>query len=91
MRHPDNQDPNYKAGRALAALAGYEKAEVVDEFIARVVFKIPNSPFLIHAAGGTPGMLSPTATRAQAIMLTVLAMNLPGDGLRDVLDPRLKV
>ena len=25
------------------------------------------------------------------IMLTVLAMNLLGDGLRDVLDPRLKV
>jgi peptide/nickel transport system permease protein len=26
-----------------------------------------------------------------AIMLTVLAMNLLGDGLRDALDPRLKV
>ncbi|MGH7341411.1 MAG: ABC transporter permease, partial [Candidatus Rokuibacteriota bacterium] len=25
------------------------------------------------------------------IMLTVLAMNLLGDGLRDVLDPRLKI
>jgi peptide/nickel transport system permease protein len=29
-------------------------------------------------------------TPGLAIMLTVLAMNLLGDGLRDVLDPRLK-
>ena len=58
-------DPNYKAGGALAALAGYERTEVVDEFTARVVFKTPNAPFLIYAAGGTLGMVSPTATKAQ--------------------------
>ena len=91
MRHPDNRDPNYSAGDALAALAGYEKTEVVDEFTARAVFKTPNSSFQVYAAGGTLGMLSPTATRARTIMLTMLAMNLPGDGLRDALDPRLKV
>lgn len=59
-------DPNYKAGGSLTALAGYEKTEVVDEFTARVTFKTPNAPFLIYAAGGTLGMLSPTATKGQS-------------------------
>ena len=51
-------------------------------------------PVLGYAAGGTLGVLSPTATRARAIVRTVrhgTAMNLPGDGLRDALDPQLKV
>lgn len=58
-------DPNYKAGGALSALAGYEKTEVVDEFTARVTFKSSNAPFLLYAAGGTLGMMSPTATKQQ--------------------------
>ncbi len=58
-------DPNFKAGGALAALAGYDKTEVVDEFTARVIFKTPNAPFLIYAAGGTLGMMSPAATKGQ--------------------------
>jgi peptide/nickel transport system substrate-binding protein len=58
-------DPNYKAGGALTALAGYDKTEVVDEFTARVAFKTPNAPFLVYSAGGTLGMVSPTATKAQ--------------------------
>ncbi len=59
-------DPSYKPGGSLAALAGYERTEVVDEFTARVSFKSPNAPFLIYAAGGTLGMMSPTATKAQS-------------------------
>lgn len=58
-------NPNFKAGGALSALAGYEKTEVVDEFTARVSFKAPNAPFLLYAAGGTLGMMSPTATKQQ--------------------------
>ena len=54
----------------LAALAGYDKTEVVDEFTARAVFKTPDSPLLVYAAGGTLGMLSPAATRARAIVRT---------------------
>src|SRR5882724_12333036 len=41
-----------------------------------------------------PNVVAPlivTATPGLGIMLTVLAMNLLGDGLRDVLDPRLQV
>lgn len=59
-------DPNYKAGGALSALAGYDKTEVVDEFTARVSFKTANAPFLLYAAGGTLGMMSPTATKKQS-------------------------
>lgn len=59
-------DPAYKPGGSLAALAGYDKTEVVDEFTARVSFKSPNAPFLIYSAGGTLGMMSPTATKAQS-------------------------
>ncbi len=70
MRHLDNQDSNYRASGALAALAGYGKTEVVDEFTVRAAFKTPNSPFLTYAAGGILGMLSPTAARARAIMRT---------------------
>jgi len=59
-------DPNFKAGGSLATLAGYDKTEVVDEFTARVTFTSPNAPFLTYAAGGTLGMMSPTATKAQS-------------------------
>lgn len=58
-------DPNFKAGGALSALAGYDKTEVVDDSTARVSFKAGNAPFLIYAAGGTLGMMSPTATKSQ--------------------------
>lgn len=58
-------DPSYKPGSSLAALAGYDKTEVVDEFTARVTFKTPNAPFLTYAAGATLAMMSPTATKAQ--------------------------
>ena len=37
------------------------------------------------------GLSLQKAGQGLGIMLTVLAMNLLGDGLRDVLDPRLKV
>lgn len=59
-------DPNFKAGGALSALAGYTQTEVVDEFTARVTFKAANAPFLLYAAGGTLGMMSPTATKQQS-------------------------
>ncbi len=58
-------NPAYKPGGSLAALAGYDKTEAVDEFTARVTFKTANAPFLTYAAGGTLGMMSPTATKAQ--------------------------
>ncbi len=58
-------DPKYKPGGSLAALSGYDKTEAVDEFTARVTFKTANAPFLTYAAGGTLGMMSPTATKAQ--------------------------
>lgn len=58
-------DPNYTAGSALAALAGYVGTEVVDEFTAQVTFEEPFAPFLTYAAGGTLAMVSPTATEEQ--------------------------
>lgn len=58
-------DPNYKAGSSLQALSGYDKTEVVDDATVRVSFKAANAPFLIYAAGGTLGMMSPTATKSQ--------------------------
>jgi len=42
------------------------------------------------SAAGKPGGQSGQAIVLIAIMLTVLAMNLLGDGLRDALDPRLR-
>lgn len=58
-------DPNYKAGSSLQALTGYDKTEVVDDSTVRVSFKAGNAPFLTYAAGGTLGMMSPTATKSQ--------------------------
>ncbi len=58
-------DPNYKAGSALQALSGYDKTEVVDPATVRVSFKAGNAPFLTYVAGGTLGMMSPTATKSQ--------------------------
>ena len=58
-------DPNYKAGSSLQALSGYDKTEVVDDSTVRVSFKTANAPFLTYAAGGTLGMMSPTATKSQ--------------------------
>ncbi|MEZ4868667.1 MAG: ABC transporter substrate-binding protein [Caldilineaceae bacterium] len=58
-------DPNFKAGGALSALAGYQGTEVVDEFTAKVTFDEAFAPFLTYAAGGTLAMISPTATQAQ--------------------------
>ncbi len=58
-------DPNYKAGSSLQALSGYDKTEVVDPATVRISFKAGNAPFLTYAAGGTLGMMSPTATKSQ--------------------------
>ncbi|HEY8293468.1 MAG TPA: ABC transporter substrate-binding protein, partial [Thermomicrobiales bacterium] len=41
------------------------KTEVVDPATVRVSFKTANAPFLTYAAGGTLGMMSPTATKSQ--------------------------
>lgn len=54
-------DPNFVAGGALAALAGYTGTEVVDEFTAKVNFEEPYAPFLTYASGGTLAMVSPKA------------------------------
>ena len=45
-----------------------------------------------HDSGSIAALLgaSPGASTAAPIMLTVLAFNLLGDGLRDALDPRLR-
>ncbi|NJN18846.1 MAG: hypothetical protein HC822_22605 [Oscillochloris sp.] len=58
-------DPNFAAGSALTALAGYTGTEVVDAFTAKVSFENPYAPFLTYAAAGTLAMLSPTGTEAQ--------------------------
>ena len=34
-------DPNYQAGGALSALAGYQGTEVIDEYTAQVTFEEP--------------------------------------------------
>jgi len=56
-------DPNFQAGGALAALAGYTGTEVVDPFTVRVNFGAPSVPFLTYAAGGTLGLVSPKAVQ----------------------------
>lgn len=51
-------DPNFTAGGALAALAGYTGTDTPDEYTAMVNFENAYAPFLIYAAGGTLGMVS---------------------------------
>ena len=51
-------DPNFQAGGALAALAGYTGSEVTGDDTIRVNFQEPFAPFLTYAAGGTLGMVS---------------------------------
>jgi peptide/nickel transport system permease protein len=65
----------------------------VDGFMMRVVDVLLALPGILLALVIVT-VLSPGLNHvmiAVGIMLTVLAMNLLGDGLRDVLDPRLKV
>lgn len=50
--------PDFTAGGALAALAGYTGTETTDEYTAVVSFENPYAPFLNYAAGGTLGMVS---------------------------------
>ncbi|MDP9359191.1 MAG: ABC transporter substrate-binding protein [Chloroflexota bacterium] len=56
-------DPNFQAGGALAALAGYAGSEVIDEYTVKVNFETSYAPFLNYAAGGTLGIVSPTAAQ----------------------------
>jgi peptide/nickel transport system substrate-binding protein len=58
-------DPNFKAGGALNALAGYSGSEVLDEHTVRVQFKKPYAPFLTAVAGGTLSLVSPKAVNAR--------------------------
>ncbi len=58
-------DPNFKAGGALASLAGYDGTDVVDDYTVRVRFKAPYAPFLNYVGGPTLAMLSPQATQQQ--------------------------
>ncbi len=51
-------DPDFQAGGALAALAGYTGTEATDEYTAVVSFENAYAPFLTYAAGGTLGMVS---------------------------------
>ncbi|MGH8064305.1 MAG: ABC transporter substrate-binding protein, partial [Candidatus Entotheonellia bacterium] len=56
-------DPNFKAGGALNALAGYSGSEVLDEHLVTVQFKKPYAPFLTAVAGGTLSLVSPQAVK----------------------------
>ncbi len=56
-------DPNFKAGGARNALAGYSNSEVLDEYTVRVNFKEPYAPFLTYVAAGTLSLVSPTAVK----------------------------
>ena len=56
-------DPNFQAGGALAALAGYTGSDVLDEYTVRVNFENSYAPFLSYAAGGTLGIVSPKAVQ----------------------------
>ena len=56
-------DPNFKAGAALNALAGYSGSEVVDEHTVTVQFKKPYAPFLTAVAGGSLSLVSPKAVK----------------------------
>lgn len=54
-------DPDFQAGGALSALAGYTGTDTPDEYTATVNFETAYAPFLIYAAGGTLAMVSPKA------------------------------
>jgi peptide/nickel transport system substrate-binding protein len=56
-------DPNFKAGGARAALAGYAGSKVLDEFTVQVTFETPYSPFLNAVASGVLSLVSPKAVR----------------------------
>jgi peptide/nickel transport system substrate-binding protein len=56
-------DPNFKAGGALNALAGYSGSEVLDDSTVKVQFKKPYAPFLTYVAGGTLSLVSPKAAK----------------------------
>jgi peptide/nickel transport system substrate-binding protein len=56
-------DPNFKAGGALTALAGYSGCEVLDEYTVKVMFKKPYAPFLTAVASGVLSLVSPKAVK----------------------------
>jgi len=55
-------DPNFKAGGALVALAGYNGSEVLDDYTVKVQFKKPHAPFLT-AVAGVLSLVSPKAVK----------------------------
>ena len=56
-------DPNFKAGGALNALAGYSGAEVLDAYTVKVKFKNSYMPFLTYVASGVLSLVSPKAVQ----------------------------
>src|SRR5262245_36377371 len=56
-------DPNFKAGGALNALAGYSGAEVLDTYTVKVKFKNSYMPFLTSVASGVLSLVSPRAVQ----------------------------
>jgi peptide/nickel transport system substrate-binding protein len=58
-------DPNFKAGASLSTLTGYTGTDVVDEFTAKVNFKVPSAPFLNYAASPFLVFLSPDGTQKE--------------------------
>lgn len=56
-------DPNFKAGGARTALAGYRNSDILDESTIRVNFQEPYAPFLTYVAAGTLSLVSPTAVK----------------------------
>jgi peptide/nickel transport system substrate-binding protein len=56
-------DPNFKAGGALNALAGYSGAEVLDTYTVKVKFNNSYMPFLTYVASGVLSLVSPKAVQ----------------------------
>jgi len=56
-------DPNFKAGGALNALAGYSGTEVLDTYTVKVKFKNSYMPFLTYVASGVLSLVSPKAVQ----------------------------
>src|SRR5262245_39718465 len=56
-------DPNFKAGGALNALAGYNGAEVLASYTVKVKFNNSYMPFLTYVASGVLSLVSPKAVQ----------------------------
>lgn len=57
--------PDFAAGASRGLIAGFQSAEVLDEYTVRINFKTGYMPFLTNCASPILMMISPTATQQQ--------------------------